>query len=144
MEEAAVEYEPRYLGGIVCFNDRDFFEAHEVWEGLWMHCAGPERKFYQALIQAAVALYHYGYGNFRGAVKLYGSSRDYMRSYGDRYLGLDIPAFWAQMARCFQPILDQPAPDAGVRPDEGLIPTIVLDPPPEQWPDPAEFESDEE
>src|SRR5437870_8778936 len=101
MSDATCEYEPRYLGGIVCFNERDFFEAHEVWEGLWLEMAGPERRFVQGLIQAAVALYHFGNGNLRGAVKLFQSSRDYMDRFGARYWGLDIAGFWRQMEQCF-------------------------------------------
>src|SRR3954453_4651688 len=96
-----MDYEPRYLGGILFFNEEDFFEAHEVWEGLWMECAGPERRFIQALIQAAVALYHFGNGNLRGALKLYQSSHDYMKAYESPYLGLDWLVFSEQMDRCF-------------------------------------------
>src|SRR5437016_6901403 len=101
MANSATEYEPRYLGGILFFNERDYFEAHEVWESLWLECAGPERRFYQALIQAAVALYHFGNGNVRGAMKLYASSKAYMDNFGSPYLGLDSAAFWKQMALCF-------------------------------------------
>jgi hypothetical protein len=134
-----VDYEPRYLGGIWLFNEHDYFEAHEVWESLWLDCTGPERRFYQGLIQAAVGLYHFGNGNVRGAAKLYRSSRDYMTRYPSPYLGLDIPAFWRQMERCFAPVLAADDPDRALRPDPALLPTITLDPPPERWPDPAEF-----
>ncbi len=75
-------YDPLYLGGIKHFNECDFFEAHEVWEELWTDYRGESRKFYQGLIQAAVALYHFGNGNIRGARKLYHSSRDYLRRTG--------------------------------------------------------------
>src|SRR5262249_37101593 len=88
MSESDLPYDERYLPGIVCFNERDFFEAHEVWEDIWMDCTGPERRFYQALIQAAVALYHFRNGNLRGASKLYKSSRAYHEPYGASYLGL--------------------------------------------------------
>src|SRR5947209_6840093 len=74
-------YDPRYLAGIVLFNRGDFFEAHEVWESLWMETHGPEKPFVQGLIQAAVGLCHFCNGNVRGAVKLYRSSRDYMQRF---------------------------------------------------------------
>jgi predicted metal-dependent hydrolase len=138
MSEAPAPYDPRYLGGIQFFNTRDFFEAHEVWEDLWMDCAGPERRFYQALIQAAVALYHFGNGNVRGATKLYRSSRAYHEPYCNHYLGLDLARFWQQMAVCFQDVLT----DTTAGPpqlDDALIPTIALEPPPGEWPDPAQF-----
>ncbi len=134
-----MDYEHRYLGGILCFNAHDYFEAHEVWEGLWLDCAGSERRFYQALIQAAVALYHFGNGNLRGAAKLYRSSRDYMEAYPSPYLGLDIPAFWRQMERCFALVLASTDPNRALRPDEALLPTITLEPPPDVWPDLAAF-----
>ena len=139
MDQAETTYDPRYLGGIRCFNERDFFEAHEVWENLWMHCAGPERRFYQGLIQAAVALFHFGNGNLRGAVKLYHSSKGYLEPFGRSYLGLDLAGFWAQMGRCFAEALAQPDPGGPELRDE-LIPTITLDPTPQSWPDPADFE----
>jgi hypothetical protein len=137
-------YDPRYLAGIVLFNDQDFFEAHEVWEDLWADSHGDERRFYQGLIQAAVGLCHFCNGNLGGAVKLYRSSRDYMERCGSPFLGLDSAGFWEQMERCFRPLLGTTAPDRSTRPDPDLVPVIALEPAPEAWPDPAVFLSDEE
>src|SRR5271168_3296183 len=130
------DYDPRYLAGILFFNDEDYFEAHEVWEDLWAESHGDERRFYQGLIQAAVGLFHYGGGNLGGAVKLYRSSRDYMRPCGSPFLGLDADAFWRRMEECFRPLLTADAPDRSLRPDPALIPVMALDPSPEAWPDP--------
>ncbi len=141
--EDATPYDPRYLAGIVLFNRGDFFEAHEVWESLWMDTAGPERPFYQGLIQAAVGLCHFCNGNVRGAAKLYRSSRDYMRRFGSPYLGLDQDAFWGQMDRCFAELVATAEPPrTAIR--EELIPEIDLNPPPASWPDPAQFVEPEE
>ena len=145
MAEAAPDYDARYLGGILFFNSRDFFEAHEVWESLWLELpGGPERRFVQGLIQAAVALYHFGNGNVRGAKKLFQTARGYMEPCGSPYLGLDSSKFWERMAVCFQPILDTAEPDRSIRPDESLIPVIELTPSPETWPSPDDFASDED
>jgi predicted metal-dependent hydrolase len=141
MSSPIPEYDRRYLGGILFFNERDFFEAHEVWEDLWQECAGPERRFIQGLIQAAVALYHFGNGNTRGASKLYHSSRKYMEAYESPYLGLDHAAFWRHMERCFAEVLAAPAPEHGARLNEELIPVLALDPPPDAWPGTDEFET---
>ena len=135
-------YDPRYLAGILFFNGRDFFEAHEVWEDLWADSHGNERRFYQGLIQAAVGLFHFSGGNLGGAVKLYHSSRGYMEPCGSPFLGLDTAAFWEQMERCFRPLLGTNAPDRSLRPDPGLIPVITLDPPPAAWPDPDDYVSE--
>ena len=144
MDPVTADYDPRYLAGILFFNARDFFEAHEVWEELWSDSRGPEHRFYQGLIQAAVGLFHYQGGNVRGAAKLYRTSRAYMEPYGSPYLGLNTAHFWQQMERCFAPVLACPDPDRDLRPDEALIPVITLDPPPARWPDLADFEADED
>lgn len=136
-------YDPRYLAGILFFNEHDYFEAHEVWEDLWSESHGDDRRFYQGLIQAAVGLFHFSGGNLGGAVKLYRSSYDYMKNCGSPFLGLDVEAFWRQMARCFEPLLNNPAPDRDLRPNPELLPTVALDPPPAIWPDPETFVHDD-
>ena len=109
------EYDPRYLAGIEHFNRAEYFEAHEVWEDLWMECPAAERRFVQSLIQAAVTLYHWNRGNQAGADRLFHSARRYMEPYRPRYHGLDVVRFWADMERAF----------------EGTRPAIVLDPLPD-------------
>jgi predicted metal-dependent hydrolase len=143
MQDSSTAYDYRYLGGILFFNERDFFEAHEVWESIWMESTGPERRFYQGLIQAAVALYHFGNGNLRGALKLYRSGHNYMQGLGSPYHGLNIAGFWEQMGRCCAGLLGDGQPDSKARLEEELIPQIVLDPPPEHWPDLAQFATEE-
>jgi predicted metal-dependent hydrolase len=144
MPNDTVAYDPRYLAGILFFNQRDFFEAHEVWEDLWGDCGDQERRFYQGLIQAAVALHHFGNGNLRGAEKLYRTSKAYMDAYPSPYLGLDSRRFWEQMAVCFAPVhAEKDLLRRDLRPDMELVPTITLNPPPEDWPDPEQFLDEE-
>jgi predicted metal-dependent hydrolase len=139
-----MDYDPRYLAGILFFNAHDFFEAHEVWEDLWAEAAGPERRFYQGLIQAAVGLHHFSTGNVRGAVKLYHTSRAYMEPLDQQLLGLDKPAFWRQMEHCFAGLLADEEHSRHTRLDEESIPNIHLDPPPDAWPDLAAFGDDQD
>jgi predicted metal-dependent hydrolase len=87
-----------YLAGIEFFNRGEFFDAHEVWEDLWNDCDPADRRFYQALIQAAVAAYHWGRGNATGAKRLYHSGRKYMEPYRPAHRGLAVDAFWDAMA----------------------------------------------
>src|SRR4051812_49394071 len=91
-----------YLEGVELFNRGEYFDAHEVWEDLWRDCPAADRRFYQSLIQAAVALYHWGNGNRAGATRLFGSGRRYMEPYRPTYRGLEVDAFWRQVeARLF-------------------------------------------
>lgn len=131
---AATEYDLRYLAGILYFNRREFFDAHEVWEDLWHDCGPENRRFYQSLIQAAVALYHWGNGNERGARRLFQSGRNYMSVYPDRHLGLDRIRFWREMEIAVADVLQDSAPDPSKRLDTSLCPTIELEPVPSAWP----------
>src|SRR5438270_9352140 len=124
MDSTATPYDPRYLSGIVLFNRGDFFEAHELWEDLWVDSAGPERSFYQGLIQAVVGLCHFCNGNLRGAVKLFHSSRRYLAAGGAAFQGLDLDDFNQRMERCFAPLLSGTDPSAGTTIVEELIPEI--------------------
>lgn len=142
MNPLDLTYDPRYLAGVVLFNDQDFFAAHEVWEDLWAEARGDERKFYQGLIQAAVGLCHFGNGNLGGAVKLYHSSRAYMEPCGSPFLGLDAVDFWRQMERCYARLLA--TGDRSERPDPELLPRIRLNPEPAAWPDPAAYLPEED
>jgi predicted metal-dependent hydrolase len=101
-----MDYDPRYLAGVLFFNAQEFFQAHDVWEDLWADTQGPDHRFYQGLIQAAVALYHFSNGNVRGAVKLFRSGHAYMQRYPSPHWGLDVTAFWEAMRGCFGSILD--------------------------------------
>src|SRR5262249_29627772 len=121
-----------------------YFEAHEVWEDIWTNAAGPERRFYQGLIQAAVALFHFGNGNVRGAVKLFHSARNYMKELGSPYHGMDVSAFWDRMGHCFAPIWELPDAKTALRPAEEWIPRIELNPPPSAWPEPEAFLREDE
>ncbi|MEK6234044.1 MAG: DUF309 domain-containing protein, partial [Planctomycetales bacterium] len=91
--ENSPDYDARYLQGIGYFNECDFYESHEVWEDLWADVAGDSRKFYQGLIQAAVALHHFGNENIHGARKLNQGCRKYLDPYRPHYMGLDLDAF---------------------------------------------------
>ena len=53
-----------------------------------------DRLFYQSLIQAAVALYHWGRGNRAGPSRLFASGRDKMAGYRPAHHGLDVDGFW--------------------------------------------------
>lgn len=121
------EYPAHYLEGVRLFNDEDFFECHEVLEELWAETMGPAKKFYQGLIQAAVALFHFGNGNLGGAKKVYLSCRKYLEAYPSPYEGLDLAKFLADLQYCFQELLDNTdACPSGIELRDERVPRIVL------------------
>ena len=121
-----VGYEPLYLKGIEYFNDCEFFEAHDTWEELWTEYRGEARKFYQGMIQVAVALHHFGNGNTRGARKVYATSRGYLQEYPQVYLGLDLNEFLAQYEKCFADVLASEEEIPRIEIDPELIPEVRL------------------
>lgn len=110
--------DPRFLEGVRLFNAGEHFDAHEVWEELWGDCPAAERRFVQALIQAAVAVYHFSRGNAAGATRLFGSGRRYMAPYRPAFMGLDIGTFWHAMEAHLAPVLTGGA--GGPRPEIAL------------------------
>jgi uncharacterized protein len=97
MDARADTPDPRFLEGARLFDAGDYFEAHEVWEELWLECGPADRRFYQALIQAAVSLYHHSRGNATGAARLCASGKRYMQPFAPVFAGVDVAAFWRAM-----------------------------------------------
>jgi hypothetical protein len=95
--------DPRYLAGVVLFNEQEFFEAHEVWEDLWAESHG------------------------------------YMNGLPEPFQGMDLTRFWLEMTNCFAPLLAYKEGDPVPELTNDMLPTIVLDPPPAVWPNPADF-----
>ena len=81
-----------YRRGIRLFNERKFYDAHEVWEDVWRECDGLEKKFLQGLIQAAVAFHHYSTGNVAGAFSLMERSRKNLAACPEEYGGIRVTA----------------------------------------------------
>jgi predicted metal-dependent hydrolase len=117
----------RFRQAIELFNQREFFACHDVLEELWNETLGPEREFYQGLIHAAVALFHFGEGNLGGARKMYGSAVRYLTPYRPRCGGVNLDAFLSHLQKCFGELL-QPHDSypAGLALVDSLIPTIEL------------------
>jgi len=91
--------------GFIFFNAGRYYQAHEVWEDLWRATAGPERTFYQGLIQAAVGLYHLGRGNATGAASQLRKSVDHLTGFeGNSHFidTLDLIAQLQQIRRDMQ------------------------------------------
>lgn len=64
------EYQEKFKHGIELFNQREFFDCHEVLEEVWKNQPEPERQLTQGIIQIAVAYYHSLRANTAGAIKL--------------------------------------------------------------------------
>jgi predicted metal-dependent hydrolase len=102
----ADELPEQYREGLRLFNEEEFFECHDVLEELWSETVGADRKFLQGLIQASIALFHFGNENFGGAKKLYLSAKKNLDLFGDEFMGIRLAAFLQDFQTCFQELLD--------------------------------------
>jgi uncharacterized protein len=80
----------QFWQGIEQFNAGEFYACHDTLEALWMEATEPEKTFYQGILQIAVALYHLGNSNWRGAAILLGEGSNRLRRYPSVYGGIDV------------------------------------------------------
>jgi uncharacterized protein len=80
--------------GIHLFNNREFFECHEVWEAEWTPETGPRRWFLQALIHLAVGFYHDTQHNPDGRDRQLDKGLKKLAAYLPRYEALDTAALY--------------------------------------------------
>ncbi len=81
-----------YLGYFECFNQRMFYEAHDVLEELWLAEGrhGANYGFYKGLIQFAGAFVHLQKDRLRPAAALFKLSRSYLEKYPSPHERLDV------------------------------------------------------
>ena len=60
-----------YNSGLNSFKNKQFYEAHEFWEELWIDYKLSDSKFIQGLIQLSVAYFHITNLNKKGAISLF-------------------------------------------------------------------------
>ncbi|MGB3266412.1 MAG: DUF309 domain-containing protein [Microcoleus sp.] len=106
-EEMPVEF----WQGIEQFNSQDFYACHDTLEALWMEAGEPEKRFYQGILQIAVALYHLGNQNWRGAVILLGEGINKLSYYQPSYAEIAVEDLLRQSAKLLS-TLQQASPEA--------------------------------
>ena len=83
------------------WNERLFFEVHEVLEAVWKTATGAERQALQGVIQIAVAFHHLAHGNRRGARSLLTEGRGRLATVPVTTLPvLDVERLLAATAGC--------------------------------------------
>lgn len=80
------------------WDQRLFFEVHEILEAQWLRTTGAPRTALQGLIQVAVAFHHLAHGNTRGARSLFRDGRDRLASTDGALDGLDTARLLAATA----------------------------------------------
>ena len=88
-----------YLGYFECFNRELYYEAHDVFEELWLPIRRePAGNFYKGLIQLAGAFVHLQKNRLKPADALFALAEANLRAYPARHEALDRAAVLALIA----------------------------------------------
>jgi predicted metal-dependent hydrolase len=102
-------YPREYLEGIAHFNAGRYYDAHEIWEAIWLCSTDEAKLFYHMLIQAAVGLYHAERTNGRGAQALYERVCEKLQKLPPVVMSLDVSEFARQIHRYFAELSEKDA-----------------------------------
>ena len=86
--------------GIQEFNDGSYFECHETLEDVWLIEVGPDRPFYQGLLQLSVGCFHLLNRNYLGAESQWYRGYTKLKDFGDQHLGVNLKSLLKQIRRC--------------------------------------------
>lgn len=93
-------YPQQYLQFIEKFNQGEYYECHDLLEEIWME--QKHNKFLQGLLQLSVGIYHFEYGNIKGARWMFNNARKYLSSYPSVTWGLDLEPVLVYLDRCLE------------------------------------------
>lgn len=126
--EPSSQLPAEYRAFFFCFNQGEYYQAHDVLEHLWLQCLDDNRQFFQGLIQFAGAFVHLQKHHlFPGhpthsrrlapAGRLFALAAKRLGPYGPVHLALNVAhlletgALWSGMATGGQnPLGQHPAP----------------------------------
>lgn len=82
------------------FNNGEYFACHETLEDLWMIEVGPNRLFYQGLLQLSVGFFHLFNHNYAGAASQWRRGSVKLQNFGDCHLEINLKTLLEQTRRC--------------------------------------------
>jgi hypothetical protein len=106
--------------GLRCYQNSEFFLAHEYWENIWLLLEEPEKSFLEALIESAAAFHNLRCGNLEGAVPLLKSSLRRLELCSPSSCGIATGPHCGEIRKWVQALA------SGAGPLPTRFPTIVL------------------
>ena len=104
--------EDRLAEGLACYRNRQFFEAHEHWESVWLRSPEPEKTLLQALIQVTAAFHHLQRNNRIGAASLLTNALSRLEPYPAEYGGVAVEPLRQSIRAWLRSLADQETPIA--------------------------------
>jgi predicted metal-dependent hydrolase len=115
-DQADVAKHPFYRAFFRCWNERKYYEAHDVLEQLWLKTKSPDADYFKGLIQAAGAFVHLQKQfehpshakhsrRLPPAVRLFRLAESNLSRFAPRHHGLDVAAFCQLLRTCADQIV---------------------------------------
>ncbi|MCM2531188.1 DUF309 domain-containing protein [Neobacillus pocheonensis] len=92
------EYPWEYYEFFIKFNEGDYYTCHDLLEEMWM--TEKDNLFLKGLLQMSVAIYHYEYGNVKGARVMMQTAHDYLQGYRPKFWDLDLEKVFPFIEQC--------------------------------------------
>jgi uncharacterized protein len=92
------DYPLEYYQFFVHFNEGDYYTCHDLLEEMWLTDKG--NWFLKGLLQMSVAIYHYEYGNVKGARLMMKAAHTYLQDYRPKYWDLDLEKVYPFIEKC--------------------------------------------
>ncbi|HWA06431.1 MAG TPA: DUF309 domain-containing protein [Ignavibacteria bacterium] len=88
----------RLIAAINKFNQKDFFECHEILEDIWFDERGRSRNLYQGLLHIAVGFYHLTKkNNFKGTIIQLTKAEEKLGRFPEVFHGIDLAKLLKQI-----------------------------------------------
>jgi predicted metal-dependent hydrolase len=91
-------YPIEYYQFFIHFNEGDYYTCHDLLELIWL--TEKDNLFLKGLLQMTVAIYHYEYGNIKGARLMMQAGHSYIQSYRPFHWGVDLEKVNAFIEEC--------------------------------------------
>jgi predicted metal-dependent hydrolase len=115
-DERDIVKHPFYRAFFHCWNEKRYYEAHDVLEQLWLKTKSPDADYFKGLIQAAGAFVHlqkrFEYPlhtkhsrRLSPAVRLFRLAERNLSRFAPRHHGLDVAGFCQRLHGCADAIV---------------------------------------
>ncbi|MDM5339664.1 DUF309 domain-containing protein [Fictibacillus enclensis] len=95
-----MNYPMEYYQFFISFNEGDYYTCHDLLEEMWM--TDKSNYFLKGLLQMSVAVYHYEYGNVKGARVMMEAARHYLTDYRPFHWGMDLEHVYNFIVECLR------------------------------------------
>ena len=119
------EWDPRFLKGMEEFNQGLFYQCHETLEEIWLEDHGPDRLFYQGIIQVAAGYFKWEQEVLIGAIKLMRAGLEKLAAYGPVHCGVNVDTFMGGVKANLSDI--EAAHEKGEPAPQLQIPCLILE-----------------